>query len=44
MLFRSVWQIAFLKPQNPPDCLAKFKANAWIGLLLTAAIVAGKAV
>jgi 4-hydroxybenzoate polyprenyltransferase len=35
------WQIAFLKPQDQADCLAKFKANAWIGVLLTAAIIAG---
>ena len=35
------WQIAFLKPHDPADCLKKFKANAWLGLLLTAAIVAG---
>ena len=36
-----VWEIAFLKPHEPPDCLKKFKANAWLGLLLTAAIIAG---
>ena len=36
-----VWQIAFLKPQDQADCLAKFKANAWIGVLLTAAVIAG---
>ncbi len=35
------WQIALLKPHDPADCLAKFKANAWLGLLLTAAIIAG---
>ena len=35
------WQIAFLKPHDPADCLKKFKANAWLGLLLTAAIIAG---
>jgi 4-hydroxybenzoate polyprenyltransferase len=35
------WQIAFLKPQDQADCLAKFKANAWIGVLLTLAIIAG---
>ncbi len=35
------WQIALLKPDNPADCLAKFKANAQIGVLLTAAIIAG---
>src|SRR6266851_3334119 len=35
------WQIAFLKPHDQADCLAKFKANGWIGVLLTAAIIAG---
>ena len=35
------WQIAFLKPDDPADCQAKFKSNAQVGLLLTAAIVAG---
>jgi 4-hydroxybenzoate polyprenyltransferase len=35
------WQIALLKPHDQADCLAKFKANAWIGVLLTVAIVAG---
>jgi 4-hydroxybenzoate polyprenyltransferase len=34
------WQIIFVKPDDPADCLAKFKSNAHIGLLLTAAIVA----
>jgi 4-hydroxybenzoate polyprenyltransferase len=34
------WQIAFLKPDDQADCLAKFKSNAQVGLLLTAAIVA----
>ena len=36
-----VWQIAFLKPHDQADCLAKFKANGWLGLLLTAAVIAG---
>jgi len=35
------WQIVDLKPHDPADCLAKFKANAWIGWLLLAAMVAG---
>jgi 4-hydroxybenzoate polyprenyltransferase len=34
------WQIIFVKPDDPADCLAKFKSNAQVGLLLTAAIVA----
>jgi 4-hydroxybenzoate polyprenyltransferase len=36
-----VWQITFLKPHDQADCLMKFKANGWLGLLLVAAIVAG---
>jgi 4-hydroxybenzoate polyprenyltransferase len=34
------WQIAFLKPDDPADCLTKFRANMQVGLILTAAIVA----
>jgi 4-hydroxybenzoate polyprenyltransferase len=36
------WQIADLKPDDQPDCLAKFKANAQVGWLMLAAIVAGQ--
>src|SRR6185437_11588776 len=32
------WQIVFLKPDDQADCLAKFKSNGYLGLLLTAAI------
>src|SRR5260370_41361130 len=35
------WQIAFLKPDDPANCLAKFKANALVGWLLLAAIIVG---
>lgn len=35
------WQIGTLKPQNQPDCLAKFKANAYIGWLLLLALAVG---
>ncbi len=35
------WQIALLKPDDPANCLMRFKSNNWLGLLLTAAIVAG---
>jgi len=35
------WQIATLKPNDQADCLAKFKANALVGWLMLAAIVAG---
>ena len=34
------WQIALLKPDDPADCLTKFRANMQVGLILTAAIVA----
>jgi 4-hydroxybenzoate polyprenyltransferase len=36
------WQIAFLKPHDQADCLAKFKANAHVGILLTAAVILGR--
>jgi len=35
------WQIAFLKPNDQADCLAKFKANAHLGILLTVAVILG---
>ena len=35
------WQIAFLKPNDQADCLAKFKANAHVGILLTVAVILG---
>ena len=35
------WQIALLKPADPADCLAKFKSNAQVGVLLTLAIIGG---
>jgi 4-hydroxybenzoate polyprenyltransferase len=37
------WQIASLKPNDQADCLKKFKANGWIGVLLTVAVIAGRA-
>ncbi len=36
-----LWQIALLRPNDPADCLFKFKANALVGWLLLAAIAAG---
>jgi 4-hydroxybenzoate polyprenyltransferase len=36
------WQIVDLKPHDQPDCLGKFKANAQVGWLMLAAIVAGQ--
>ncbi len=35
------WQVATLKPHDPADCLAKFKANAHVGVLLTLAVILG---
>ena len=38
------WQIVFLKPHDQADCLYKFKANGWLGLLLLAGIMVGHSV
>ena len=35
------WQIATLKPDDQAYCLAKFKANAYVGWLLTIALIVG---
>ncbi|MBN9087954.1 MAG: 4-hydroxybenzoate octaprenyltransferase [Reyranella sp.] len=34
------WQIVFLKPDDQADCRDKFRSNKYVGLILTAAIVA----
>jgi 4-hydroxybenzoate polyprenyltransferase len=36
------WQAATVRLDDPADCLAKFRANAWLGLIVFAAIVAGR--
>ena len=36
------WQAATVKIDEPADCLAKFRSNLWFGLLVFAAIVAGR--
>lgn len=36
------WQVASVKPHDQADCLRKFKANAWLGWLMLAAILAGR--
>jgi len=36
------WQIATMKPNDPADCLHKFRANRFIGWLLLAGIIAGR--
>jgi len=37
------WQAAAWRPDDPADCLAKFRSNRWFGWLVLAAIVAGRA-
>jgi len=37
-----VWQIALLKPQDPADCLMRFKSNRLVGWLMLAALVADR--
>ena len=37
------WQAATVKLNDPSDCLRKFKSNAWLGLIVLAAILAGRA-
>jgi len=34
-----LWQIVFFDPGNPKDCLAKFRANRWIGWIVLAGLV-----
>ena len=36
------WQVLKLNIADPQDCLAKFKSNKWLGLLIAASLVAGK--
>jgi len=42
IVFHFTWQIARLRPGDPADCLMRFKSNAYVGLLLTAALLAGR--
>jgi len=35
------WQVATVKPHDAADCLAKFRANRWIGWVMLAAILLG---
>lgn len=37
-----VWQIALLKPQDPADCLMRFKSNRAVGWMMLAALVADR--
>jgi 4-hydroxybenzoate polyprenyltransferase len=37
-----VWLLAFWKSDDPRDCLMRFRASRWTGLLVVAAIVAGR--
>ncbi|MEC8199444.1 MAG: 4-hydroxybenzoate octaprenyltransferase, partial [Pseudomonadota bacterium] len=36
------WQIVKLDIDDPQDCLAKFKSNKWLGLVITVALAAGQ--
>jgi len=36
------WQVAAVDLDDPADCLAKFRANRWIGWLLLAGILTGR--
>jgi len=38
-----IWQAVTLKIDDTPDCLAKFKSNAWVGLVFFVGIIAAKA-
>ncbi|MEX0627420.1 MAG: 4-hydroxybenzoate octaprenyltransferase [Cucumibacter sp.] len=32
------WQVATLQPDDPANCLARFKSNTWVGLAFTASV------
>ncbi len=36
------WQAAAVDIDSPADCLAKFKSNKWLGLIVFAAVLAGQ--
>ncbi len=40
--FHLAWLLLFWKTDDPGDCLRRFQASRWTGLLVTAAIVAGR--
>jgi 4-hydroxybenzoate polyprenyltransferase len=42
VLAHLAWQVARVDIDDPNDCLAKFRANRELGILLMLAIVAGK--
>ncbi|MEE2689273.1 MAG: 4-hydroxybenzoate octaprenyltransferase [Pseudomonadota bacterium] len=37
-----IWQVLRLDIDNARDCLAKFKSNKWLGILIAVSIVAGQ--
>lgn len=41
-LMQLAWQVATWIPDDPADCLTKFRSNRWFGWLVLAAIVAGR--
>jgi 4-hydroxybenzoate polyprenyltransferase len=40
-LIQLAWQVGTWRPDDPADCLVKFKSNRWFGWLVLGAIVAG---
>ena len=38
-----IWQVSTLKLDAPANCLARFKANSWVGAIIFAGIVASRA-
>jgi len=41
-LLQLAWQVGTWRPDDPADCLVKFKSNRWFGWLVLGAIVAGR--
>jgi 4-hydroxybenzoate polyprenyltransferase len=37
------WQVRSWRPDDPADCLMRFRSNKWFGLAVLLAIVAGRA-
>ncbi|HYD29477.1 MAG TPA: 4-hydroxybenzoate octaprenyltransferase [Azospirillaceae bacterium] len=41
-LMQLAWQVGTWNPDDPADCLNKFKSNRWFGWLVLVAVVAGR--
>jgi len=39
--FHMAWQVQTWRPDDPADCLAKFKSNRWVGLLVLLGLLGG---